>query len=99
MKKPTTSNDMAGTQSHDHNTCLAAQRQRLKAHLEEHGSIPTYEARQDLAIASPAPRIMELRARGYAIITLLQDLPDANGVIHPRRARYVLLSKEAANDD
>ena len=99
MKSPTTSNDMAGPQSPIYSTSAAVQRQRILAYMEEHGSITTYEAREVLGIASPAPRIKELRDRGYAIITLFQDLPDANGLIHPRSARYVLLSKEAANDD
>ena len=99
MKKPTTSNDMAGPQSPIYSTSAATQRQQILAYMEEHGSITTYEAREDLGVASPAPRIKELRDRGYVIITLLQDLSDANGVIHPRSARYVLLCKEAANDD
>ena len=78
---------------------LAAQRQRLFSYLKEHGSITTYQARDLLGIAHPSGRIRELRGQGYLILTSSEPLADANGVIHPRSARYVLLSEVAANDE
>lgn len=82
-----------------YSSSLAAQRQRLLAHLIKYGFITTYQAREQLGIASPAPRIKELREQGYLIHTSYEPLPDANGIIHPRSARYILLSGVAANDE
>lgn len=77
----------------------AAQRRRLLKWIKEHHSITTYEARELLGIAHPAARIKELKNQGYLIHTSSETLPDANGVMHPRSARYTLLSEVAANDE
>lgn len=58
--------------------------QRLKQ-----GSLSTLEARQ-MGICSPAPRIMELRKKGYDISTTTRDEVDHAGVIHKGIAVYTL---------
>jgi hypothetical protein len=66
-----------------------SQRQRLIDHLEQHNEITTIEARELYDIMSPAPRIMELKARGYNIVTIPTDQHTDKGS-HKRVARYVL---------
>ena len=46
-----------------------AQRQRLLAALRRR-PVTTIEARRDLDIMAPAPRIFELRQRGFQIVTI-----------------------------
>jgi len=80
------------------NISASAQRVRLKKALQERGSVTTYEAREELNIPSPAPRVFELRAKGDNIKTILETLDDANGNPHPKSARYVLVSASSNND-
>jgi len=47
----------------------ANQRAAILAHLKQHRSISTLEARRWLSIMSPASRIFELRRRGHNILT------------------------------
>lgn len=72
-----------------------AQRQRLTAALIELDGITTIYAREVLGIMSPAPRVQELRARGFKIITERVDDTDSLGVIHRGVARYVLVAGAA----
>jgi len=73
------------------NSSAAIQRTRLIAHLTNHQSITTIEAREHLNILAPAPRIYELRHdHGYNIITEWINDTTAQGYKH-RVARYVLL--------
>ena len=44
-----------------------AQRQRLLAYAQEHGSVDTLTARRELDILMPAARVFELRAMGHAL--------------------------------
>ncbi|MCW9733159.1 helix-turn-helix domain-containing protein [Avibacterium sp. 20-15] len=60
--------------------------QRLKQ-----GSCSTLEFRA-MGICSPAPRIMELRAKGYDISTSTQDELDHAGVKHKGIGVYTLHS-------
>lgn len=69
------------------------QRAKLLDYLIEHGCITTSEARELLGIMSPAPRILELKARGYLINRLWVDWTDEHGIKH-RIARYVLTKKQ-----
>ncbi len=71
----------------------AAQRGRLLHYLKQHGSITTLQARQVLAVMSPAPRIKELRDLGYSIITNWVKGIDSAGVEH-RQGLYVLCVTE-----
>ncbi len=74
-------------------TNATAQRQTiLDALKQRHGlGITTLEARQELGIMSPAPRVKELRVRGYHILTIPTDIVTDDGVMHQGVARYVLL--------
>jgi hypothetical protein len=53
--------------------------------------ITTLEARQQLGVMSPAPRILELKAKGHHIVTIPTDIVTDDGVMHQGVARYVLL--------
>ena len=70
----------------------SAQNQRLKLldYLLEHNSITTSEAREKLDIMSPAPRILELKAKGYLIVTVPAEWVSDYGINHKGVARYVL---------
>ena len=74
----------------------SAHNQRLKLldWLFEHGSISTSEARENLDIMSPAPRIMELKRAGYLIVTVMDNWTSPHGINHRRIARYVLTQKQ-----
>ena len=65
------------------------QRAKLLDYLQEHGSITTTQAREDLDIMSPAPRIMELRAQGYLITMQWETWVSEFGIKH-RIGRYFL---------
>lgn len=69
------------------------QRAKLLDYLIEHGSITTSEARELLDVMSPAARIMELKARGYLIVTIWDDWTSDYNIKH-RIARYVLTQKQ-----
>lgn len=70
-----------------------AQRKRLLEALRN-GSISTLEARRNLDILSPAPRVLELRRAGHPILTNWTHEPSDCGKLH-RVARYVLMAKGA----
>ncbi len=65
-----------------------AQRQRLLASLRR-SPVTTIEARRDLDIMAPAPRIFELRQRGFQIVTIWAHQVTDCGRKH-LVARYVL---------
>lgn len=69
-----------------------SQLQRLLQCLIERGAVSTLYARETLNIMAPAARIMDLRLMGYGIVTQQADLVDQLGVLHPKVARYVLIS-------
>ncbi|HUX81258.1 MAG TPA: helix-turn-helix domain-containing protein [Halothiobacillus sp.] len=72
----------------------ASQCRRLLAGLIEAGpdGITTVQARRDLNVMQPAPRIKELREQGYKIATFRQPVLDDYGRKHPAVGRYVLLA-------
>ncbi|MDP2101292.1 MAG: helix-turn-helix domain-containing protein [Methylotenera sp.] len=70
------------------------QRLKLLDWLFERGNISTSEARENLDIMSPAPRIMELKRAGYSIVTLMDNWTGPHGINHKRIARYVLTQKQ-----
>ncbi|MBK8970498.1 MAG: helix-turn-helix domain-containing protein [Hahellaceae bacterium] len=55
----------------------------------------TIEAREQLDVMQPAPRIFELRKMGLKILTIWTTSINAQGKKH-RNARYVLMSKGGA---
>ena len=76
------------------NTSTASgQRAIIRSHLEQHGSLTTQQARDDLGIPLPAGRICELRQKGLNIITSwsIENTPD--GEPH-RMAKYMLLDNK-----
>ncbi|MFK5914051.1 MAG: helix-turn-helix domain-containing protein [Woeseiaceae bacterium] len=91
MKKSTRTGN-AGTQSGKlNNTNLAAQRERLLSALLD-APVSTVQARHELNILAPAPRVYELRHdQGKNIVTnwIVSITPE--GFKH-RVAEYVLLS-------
>lgn len=72
-----------------------AQRGRILAHLKTNRSLTTLEARQNLNIMHPAARVMELKERGYHIITNRRKDVDSEGRLHSV-AEYVLMPSKGA---
>ncbi|WP_336368692.1 helix-turn-helix domain-containing protein [Avibacterium paragallinarum] len=72
-------------------TSRHTQRMAMLARLRQ-GSCSTLEFRA-MGICSPAPRIMELRAKGHNISTSKQDEIDHAGVKHKGIAVYTLHSQ------
>jgi hypothetical protein len=65
------------------------QRIKLLDYLQERGSITTAQARDELDIMSPAPRIMELKALGCLITMKWENWVSEYGIKH-RIGRYYL---------
>ena len=82
-----TAPNLSKPRQHDNST--EAQRQRLLAALRRR-PVTTIEARRDLDIMAPAPRIFELRQRGFQIVTIWAHQATDCGREH-RVARYVLI--------
>lgn len=76
------------TQPHHNDNSIESQRHRLVEWFKAHGSITTLEARRQLDILAPAPRIFELRGMDYQIDTVWTDDITDHGRKH-RVARYV----------
>lgn len=73
-------------------TSTESQRFLLLDHLKK-GPFTTIQARDELGVMSPAPRVMELRRQGHNIITLRTETVDRTGTKH-REGQYVLLTEE-----
>ncbi|MGX2966965.1 helix-turn-helix domain-containing protein [Ursidibacter sp. B-7004-1] len=56
------------------------------------GSKSTIQFREEFGICSPAPRVQELRKRGYEIATTFRDELDSAGVKH-RIGVYTLINE------
>lgn len=65
-------------------------RKVILKHLVEYVRLTTLQAREELGVMSPAPRILELRRMGYNIITYRQYKRDITGRNH-YQAEYVLM--------
>lgn len=70
-------------------TSAANQRNFILNYLREHGSATTIDFR-NMGIMAPAPRILELKARGYDIPSIPETVIDHAGVKHVNVARYIL---------
>ena len=70
-------------------TSASAQRVRLLERLQL-GPVSTFDARFDMNIMTPAPRIKELREQGHPILTDRQTLTDPLGFEHEGVAVYYL---------
>tara|TARA_B110000208_G_scaffold27214_1_gene35612 strand:- start:967 stop:1242 length:276 start_codon:yes stop_codon:yes gene_type:complete len=73
-------------------TSTESQRSLLLDHLKK-GPLTTIQARDELGVMSPAPRVMELRRQGHNIITLRTETVDRTGTKH-REGQYILLTEE-----
>ena len=78
-------------------TSAHTQRLQILAHLRKK-PLNTFELRE-LGHMAPAPRILELRAKGFVIVTSLEDVIGAGNKIHKRVARYFLVSEPPAQRD
>jgi len=67
-----------------------AQRARILDYLQNHRALTTLEARHHLNVMHPAARVMELRKRGYNIITNRRKDADSQGRLHSV-GEYVLM--------
>ncbi|WP_063894744.1 helix-turn-helix domain-containing protein [Burkholderia stagnalis] len=72
-----------------------AQRARVLAFLHEYGSLSTLDARHKIDVMHPAARVMELRERGFRIVTIWSREMTPEGGTH-RMARYHLMREVAA---
>jgi hypothetical protein len=59
----------------------------------------TIELREQWGVMAPAPRILELKLRGYVIASVPVSAYTADGVLHRGVARYVLLSEPKPEND
>lgn len=75
-----------------------SQRARILDWFKLYHSLTTEQARREMDIMSPAPRILELRKRGYDIMMYWADYPTADGQLH-RMAKYVLMSRKGGEDE
>ena len=73
-------------------TSSEPQRTRLLTALQQLGSVTTYEASRVLDCYHPPARIMELRAAGHRITTVMESLETECGALHTA-GRYVFHSK------
>jgi len=81
-----------------HSTAEGDRRAILK-HLVKHVRLTTLQAREELGVMSPAPRVLELRRMGHKIVTHRRYDRDITGRNH-YQGEYVLMSggsKESAN--
>lgn len=91
MKKSTHTINAGTLSGKLNNTSLVAQRERLLKALSE-APVSTIEARNQLNILAPAPRVYELRhEQGFNIITNWITAVSPEGYEH-RVAEYVLLA-------
>lgn len=70
-------------------TTAHTQRLQILAHLLAGNTLTTQQARLELFIMSPAPRVLELRRQGYNIVTERTVYEDSQG--KHSIAKYVLL--------
>ena len=89
MSKKKTNQAGSHNQSPCHSTSAFAQRARILERLRQ-GPADTLSIRCDLSVLMPAPRILELKQRGFTIETLRISVIDDNGTLHHGVALYVL---------
>lgn len=79
-------------------TSAATQRKQIITLLERHDSINTLEFRNIHGIISPAPRIKELRDKGYPINSIRETVTTPDGRSHRGVARYYLATSQPAKN-
>jgi hypothetical protein len=75
----------------------SSQRARV-IHALRSGPKTTIELRRDWGIMQPAPRVFELKARGYIVVTTPVSAHTDDGALHRGVARYVLLREPQLQD-
>jgi hypothetical protein len=74
----------------DRSNSTSSQRARIADYLMENICATTVELRETLDVIHPAGRVLELKAKGWPIITLKQEVPTARGGVR-KVAKYVLI--------
>jgi len=77
------------------NSTADGDRKSILKHLIEHVRLTTLQAREELGVMSPAPRVFELRGIGHKIITHRRYDRDITGRNH-YQAEYVLMTGGAS---
>lgn len=72
------------------NDTSTSNQQRIVLLALREGSKTTIELRHDYGIMQPAPRIKELKAQGYDILTIRITSYTPDGIKHNAVAKYVL---------
>jgi Helix-turn-helix domain len=75
------------------NDTSAANQRAITIQALRTGPQTTVQLRECYGILSPAPRVLELRERGFSILTQRVKVQTPDGVMHFAVARYVLLSE------
>jgi Helix-turn-helix domain len=92
MEKKKATEAAQNTNLNRNNTSAAWQRARVIQALRL-APTDTVQFRERWGVMSPAPRVLELRMRGYDIRTMPVTAITADGVVHRGVARYVLVSE------
>ena len=77
---------------HPNDNSASTQRARVIQALRT-GPKTTIELRRDWGTMQPAPRVFELKLRGYVIVTTPISAHTDDGALHRGVARYVLLNE------
>jgi hypothetical protein len=77
-------------------TSADTQRLQILSHIRWRPLI-TLELRK-LGHMAPAPRIKELRDKGFVIVTSFESVTDVLGKLHRRVAKYTLVYEPSAKD-
>jgi hypothetical protein len=77
-------------------TSAHTQRLQILSHIRRR-PLNTLELRE-LGHMAPAPRIKELRDKGFIIVTSFESVTDELGKLHRRVAMYKLVYEPPAND-
>jgi hypothetical protein len=94
--KNATPNQVSSALINSKDTSAATQRNQILTHLKTTPSLNTLELRE-LGFISPAPRILELKERGYNIKSIREDVRTPDGRLHRGIARYYLSYVPPAN--
>jgi hypothetical protein len=97
MKKHITPRKKTDALLNSKDTSAATQRNQILTHLKNTPSLNTLEFRE-LGFISPAPRILELKERGYNIKSIREDVHTPDGRLHRGIARYYISHNPPAND-
>ncbi len=92
-KKAATAQTVTTSKKLNPKDTTAANQRAIVIQALRDGNKTTIELREKYGVMSPAPRVIELRALGYSILTIRVKAVTPDGVMHCGVARYVLLSE------